>query len=294
VTADSSRLVAVQSETLSNIWLLPNADASRASQVTTGVGQRDGWNGLAWTSAGKIIYASKASGNDDLWLMNPDGRDRKQLTTNPRIDSQPAASLDGLYVLFTSDRAGTPNIWRVDADGSNAKQLTSGSGENYAQATPDGRWVVYTLLGAAHPTLWRVSIDGGAPQQVTDKFTSFTAISPDGKLIACVYGEEQPNSPNKMAVISFDGGEPVKLFSAVSSNWGVIRWLADGRAVTYIATSGGVSNIWSQPVDGGPPRQLTNFKSDQIFWFDWSRDGTQLAVARGTVESDVVVISNFR
>jgi hypothetical protein len=48
------------------------------------------------------------------------------------------------------------------------------------------------------------------------------------------------------------------------------------------------------PVGGGPPRRLTDFKSDSIFWFDFSRDGRQLALARGTQISDVVLISNFR
>jgi len=49
-----------------------------------------------------------------------------------------------------------------------------------------------------------------------------------------------------------------------------------------------------QPIDGGPPRMLTDFKSDGIFWFDFSRDGKQLAVARGTQTSDVVLFSDFK
>jgi Tol biopolymer transport system component len=73
-----------------------------------------------------------------------------------------------------------------------------------------------------------------------------------------------------------------------------LRWTPDGRALTYIDTINGVSNIWSLPVDGGPPKQLTDFKTDQIFWFDFSRDGKQLAVSRGTQTSDVIVIRDFR
>ena len=152
LTADSSRLVAVQSETVSNIWIVPLEDASRATQITRGVGQRDGWNGLAWTTDGKILYASKASGNDDLWSMDQYGGNQRKLTANARINSQPAVSQDGRYFLFTSDRAGSPNIWRMAADGGNPKQLTSGSGENLAQPAPDGKWVLYTLLGAGKPT----------------------------------------------------------------------------------------------------------------------------------------------
>ena len=56
-----------------------------------------------------------------------------------------------------------------------------------------------------------------------------------------------------------------------------VRWLPDGSAFGYISTRGGVSNIWLQPVEGGEPKQLTDFKSDVIFSFDWSRDGKQIA-----------------
>jgi Tol biopolymer transport system component len=73
-----------------------------------------------------------------------------------------------------------------------------------------------------------------------------------------------------------------------------VRWLPDGRAFSYVRTRGGVSNIWLQPIDGGEPRQLTDFKSDVIFSFDWSRDGKQLACSRGTEDRDVILINNFR
>src|SRR5439155_11305145 len=172
-------------------------------------------------------------------------------------------SQDGRYFLFTSDRAGTPNIWRMDADGSNPKQLTSGSGENLAQPSPDGKWVLYTLPGAGKPTLWRVSMNGGAPQQLTEKFTLSPAISADGKLIACIYREDQPNSSSRIALIPFEGGEPIKVFDAPTPIGRLIRWTPDGRAVTYIVTSAGVSTIWSKRIDGGAPKQLTNFKSDR-------------------------------
>jgi hypothetical protein len=41
-------------------------------------------------------------------------------------------------------------------------------------------------------------------------------------------------------------------------------------------------------------KRLTDFSTDSIFYFAWSRDGKQLALARGTVTHDVVLISNFQ
>ncbi len=299
LTADSNRLVTVQSETSSSIWLTPSGDANQATRTSSGAGRIDGRDGVAWTPEGKIVYTSNASGNLDLWIMNADGSQQRQLTENSRINNHPAVAPNGRYLVFTSDRAGTPNIWRMDLDGSNARQLTSGSGEDNPQCSTDGEWVVYTLPGAGKPTLWRVSIDGGASQQLTAKYTAAAVFSPDGKSLACLYREEQPNSPLKLALFSVAGGEPTRVFEAPISAEEVSRtppprWTADSRALGYVVTSAGVSNIWLQPINGDTPRQLTTFKTDRIFSFDWSRDGKQLLVARGMLASDVVLISNFR
>ncbi|MBK6722833.1 MAG: PD40 domain-containing protein [Acidobacteria bacterium] len=74
----------------------------------------------------------------------------------------------------------------------------------------------------------------------------------------------------------------------------VLRWLPDGRSLAYIVTRDGVSNIWSMPIDGGAPKQLTNFTTDQIAWFDLSRDGKPTLFSRGYTTRDVVLISGFR
>lgn len=62
---------------------------------------------------------------------------------------------------------------------------------------------------------------------------------------------------------------------------------------TYIKSVPDAANVWDQPFAGGAPRALTDFKSEAIRAFDWSRDG-QLAVARGVINSDVVLITGFR
>ena len=73
----------------------------------------------------------------------------------------------------------------------------------------------------------------------------------------------------------------------------VFGWSGDGRALNYVFTRGGVGNIWEQSLTGGPARQITHFKSELIRDFDWSHDGKQSAVARGHLNSNVVLISNF-
>ncbi len=71
------------------------------------------------------------------------------------------------------------------------------------------------------------------------------------------------------------------------------RWAPDGGAFTYIVTKEGMSNVWAQPLKGGPPQQLTHFTDQQIFCFDWSHQG-DLVLSRGNVNSDAVLIRNLR
>ncbi len=71
------------------------------------------------------------------------------------------------------------------------------------------------------------------------------------------------------------------------------RWTPDSHALAYIDPRSNY-NISSLPIDGDPPKQLTNFDTDHIFRFAWSRDGKQLAMMRGNVTNDVVFVNNLR
>jgi Tol biopolymer transport system component len=175
----------------------------------------------------------------------------------------------------------------MNLDGSSPKQLTSEGG--HPQCSPDGKWVVYH--GSSPPTLWKVPMEGGTPVRLADSVSHYAAISPDGKLIAYFSG----GGPQaKIAVMPFEGGPPIKTFDhPPMALLPGLRWTHDGRALTYSRIIGGVSNIWSQPIDGGPPKQLTDFKAEGISKFDWSRDG-RLLVSRGVTNRDVVLVSGFK
>jgi Tol biopolymer transport system component len=299
VTSDSSVLVTVQTEIAAGVWVTPQADASRARLISSG--RYDGQLGLSWMPGGRILYTSRESGLTDIWSMGQDGKDQKQLTTNAATNQAPWATPDGRYIIFTSTRRGASrnlrSIWRMDTDGGNLKQLTGGPGDIYAKSSPDGRWVVFESTRFSALRAWKVSIEGGEPVRLIDKWTTNPTVSPDGSLIACFYREDQPNAPVKVAIIPFAGGDPIKVLDLPRPSFASapgLRWTPDGRALTYIDTINGVSNIWKLPVDGGAPKQLTDFKTDQIFWFDFSPDGKQLALSRGTQTSDVILIRDFK
>jgi hypothetical protein len=66
------------------------------------------------------------------------------------------------------------------------------------------------------------------------------------------------------------------------------------RTLIYREQSDGVDNLWSVPVEGGSPKQLTKFTSEIIFGFRASRDGKHFAIVRGTSSADVILIKDFR
>jgi Tol biopolymer transport system component len=188
----------------------------------------------------------------------------------------------------------------MNIDGSNLKRLTNGKFEAMPVCSADSQSVIYTSL-VSGVNLWRVPIDGGDPARLTSGWARGAAVSPDGKLLVCWYrGEQEENSQLKIAILHSEGGDPVRVFQVGRSALppvpapNYLRWATDGRAVLYVDTRDGVSNIWSQPLDGGQPTQVTRFTSDRIFYFDWSKDGKQLALARGRQSSDIVVITDFK
>ncbi len=287
LNADSSVLVTVQEDQAANIWIAPNGDASRATQITSVTGRGEGSLGVAWAPDGKIVYYSMAGGKEGIWIMEADGKNRRQLTTVETVDLSPSVSPDGRYIVFLSARAGTQNVWRMDIDGGNPKRLTT-TISTYPRPTPDNQVIYQT--GGSRVILLKVSMDGGEPVKIGEGMR-WAVVSPDGKLIACSF--ETPGSPPKLAVVPIEGGSPIKVFDAQLVQPAKIRWTPDGRALTYVASRNGISDIWSQPIDGGAPKKLTDFKADHIFSFDWSRNN-KLLISHGTSVSDVVLIRNVK
>jgi len=293
VTADSKTIATVQEEDSRTIWIAnPGQDAS-AHEVSKG--SYEGYR-MAPAPDGRIVYSDLNGTTDDMWIMKPDGSDKKQLTNDSSIKIVNAVTPDGRYIIFFSDRNGGINLWRMDLDGNNKQQITSGENSTFwAAASADSKQVVFSALRNGKFALLREPIEGGTPTILWDHQCTWPSVSPDGTSILCLTPDDKSSYSFKAAIIPFAGGPPSKtldLPSTAVTDWG-LRFSPDGKSITYIDTTSGAGNIYNQPLDGGTRKQLTNFKSDNLADFKWTRDG-KLIFGRGPTVTDVILIKDFR
>ena len=302
MTKNGRAIVDTEMTTASDLWVAPDGDVNRARQITL-KGPRIGE--FSWTPSGNIAY-DNAEGKLTVIDLGVGGRSTL-LTPSDHGNSSPSVCGDGRYIVYSSYRDQKLGIWRMDADGSNTVRLADETFALSPRCSPDGQWVMY-LRGP----LWipvRMPVSGEKPPEVvTQDMVADTLldisveISPNGKLLAYLAWPktslEGPNSPStshpmQLKVIPFEGGPPIYQF-----DWPPLasspRWAPSGQSIEYALTKDGVSNIWERKLTGGPPKQITNFKSDLIFDFRWSRDGRQLALTRGSQNSNVILLTNFR
>jgi len=301
LTADSKSLVSVQREAQANLYVLPGGDSTRSVAITSSASARDGVVGIDWTPDGRIVYGSVVGRAPDLFIVDADGRNPRQLTSEP-ANLLPVVAPDGRTIAFISNRTEKRQIWRIDVDGGHPTQLTHGSEDIRPVFTPDGGSIVFYSFVAPGREIWKVGLDGGDPEPYVSAAaqakaglppTLWTAnsISPDGRLLAITYWDPKLNREG-VAVLDLEGRIAAKRLTMPPV--GFVRFTSDGQSLTYVESQGGVSNVWNQPIDGGPPHQVTRFTSDRIYSFAWSRDGKQLALSRGRTRFDVVLISNLR
>ena len=298
VAADGRMLATILSEGRWSLSLGPwPAGSSEARVITTA---EPGTN-FTWTVDGKLIGDQRGG----LTQVDPTTGARTPMATEEgKFVGNPWTCPDGRSLVFDLVLHGASqsnNIWRMDLAGGNLKQLTNGKDDSHAVCSPDGRWVYY-MDQRDELKLVRVSMDGGPGQTLSNFPIAYSQfdISPDGKLAAFATLEHTGEHKEQLAVVDTDTQNrslkcdlhtcDSKLMNFERPSSGLVRFSYDGKGVVYPTRVNGVDNLWLQLLDGSPGRRITNFQSEQIHDFHWSRDGKQLALVRGHTDSDVVLI----
>jgi Tol biopolymer transport system component len=250
---------------------------------------------LSWAGDKELLLTN----GSDLIEVSPDGSNRRTLASDAAGNINSAHRCGEQYVVLSWAFHGGSNgtrIWRLNADGSNPTQLTNGKFDTSPVCSPDGRWVYYQQPDADQ--ILRVSIEGGRSEIVPGTAVpnagisaAIGGLSPDGKQMP--FFSDSDFVHKHLNIVNLDAGpNPTRRTLSPDSRVapGAILFTPNGSAVAYPILENGVSNIWVQPLDGSPGRQITNFKSGTFRNFSWSPDGKSLALIRDASQSDVVLL----
>jgi eukaryotic-like serine/threonine-protein kinase len=283
ISADGRSIVVSQIQSQVGLEVAP-ASSPDAVQPVPLASHRDFWR-WDWASDGRLIVPQ----TPDIRLVNPSGGETVLFSDAQHVSDQ-VTTCGGKYFVFRSvGRSGkvSVNLWRMDTSGAGLKQLTFGSNESEPECSRDGQWVFYTDRGD-NQAIKRVSLEGGQPETLIKEGIGAWALSPDGKTIVSLEVRELDHR----LVLNFFSIEDKKtnyhdLDQRASSPLG---YAPDPKAVVYVVREKGVDNLWEQPLDNSPARQLTYFTGERIMRFRFSPDGSKIAVERGHVESDAVLL----
>jgi serine/threonine protein kinase len=293
LSGDGHMLATVLSQNHYDMYVAAASDLNSAKtlQLTTGARMRS----FTWTPDGQIIIDQ-----DGLNLFHADTGNSTPLTSSKQDGAAfwPSSCPDARYVVSTivgRGNAKAETVWRMDSGGGNFKQLSNGNRDWYPVCSPDGKWVYYSDA-ANGGKLTRVPLDGGTPERLSDLPTLRFDISPDGKLAAFATFASAGIAKKQLALVPLDFPQNTKILDLQrpTTSLGATRFTHDGKAVVYPFRDEDAENLWLQPLDGSPGKQITNFKSEQISDFRWSFDGSKLGMVRGHTDSDVVLLEESK
>jgi DNA-binding winged helix-turn-helix (wHTH) protein/Tol biopolymer transport system component len=283
LTPDGKRLAVIANDAVSNLWIAGATDLSQPSQITSG---EPTLNQVRELSDGRLIAAGTG-----LWIMNRDGTHRMPITS---LNNPEWIEPCGRFFLAVTNTNGEKVLTKVANDGLNETALASGD-VLFPACSADGKSAYY--MNGVHPEkIRRISIADGSISEIADVAgdTLFgnIVVSPNGKYLAYPYQQYSPPVV-ELAVIPSGGGTPINQFQ-VPGFLGTLRWSPDGRALQYVLTNNGASNIWEQSLSASKPKQITHFSSGEIFDFSWTADHEHLLMTRGQSKRDVILLSHLR
>jgi len=235
-----------------------------------------------WMPDGRLIVPQSG----DLKAVSTEGQETMLLNDQTHISDQASACGDGRYMVFRRvNRSGATavNLWRMEANGTNVIQLTKGQNDREPACTADGKWVYYTDQ-ADHRYVKRVPVTGGTPETVVKSPIGQFEVSPDGKFIASVEVREEDHKL-LIRLDPTDGGKTIYV-DADSRMTSTPVFSPDGKSIVYVVREKGVDNLWTHSIDGKDRKQLTYFPKDLILRYAYSKDGKQIAIERGNMDSD--------
>ncbi len=307
ISDDGTKLLVTEAIFYSNIWVFDKENENVHKQLTFSQSNADGFRGIGYFSGGEIVYASDegASSDTNLWRINPNDNQRRQLTANAGSRNEnPVVSPDDRHIYFSSNRGGKLNIWRIESNGDNPAQITSGENaiNAFPQISPDGGWIYFIRNAGKSSAVWRKSLTGSTEERLTDEKmltpANFLTLSPDGNRLAFQHlteniGGENAKQNFQIAVIETKNPQNSKIFSLSGRQIG-ISWTGDGKSFYYIMPKKDADEIWRQDIEGdAEPQLFRTISKASVFSSASSKDGRTFSIASGQLSYNPILITNF-
>ena len=294
ISADGRIIAAVQRTQSAKIWTGPASQTNAIHQISDG--KMDGLDGLAVAPGGQIVYTANPSGNWELFEMNADGSNARQITFDGHFHASPAVCDGGRFVVYSSDSDGASHLWRLDLQSNAVTKLTSGRTEAFPECAAQGSVVYYFGVAADGTThIYSITIAGGQPIQISKRVTvSNPFVTSDGSHLAFAEVRNDGTVVGVLVNLVTPGPEIEQVFPPTlepTAHAGC--WMSDNQTLALADVRSGVPNLWAIPyANPKAAKQLTHFTSGFIWDCRYSVDGKSLVIARGTEQSDVVLFTN--
>ena len=242
---------------------------------------------MAWSPNGQFLACVQANSYNNqtsmLWILRLADDSFVRISDNTAINWSPSWSVDSRSLWFTSNRGGgTMDVWLqpLAADGEPGgapERITTGLDVQQATLTSDGRRLAYAK-GRRVANVWRVPVRSEQPviwsdaTQITvdQAYIEAFDLSPDGQRLAV---QSDRGGFHDIWTLSSRGGEMQQVTRDPTPDWWPV-WSPDSREIAFYSNRAGSNrDVWVQPINGGPARQLT--KGGGLFP-RWSRDGKTL------------------
>jgi Tol biopolymer transport system component len=227
-----------------------------------------------------IAFHSNRDGNNEVYVMNPDGSDQTRLTFDSRNDQRPDVSANGTQIVFVSNRitqtnpAGDFEIFVMSSVGSDVTQLTfNGAEDSWPRWSPNGQWIAFHSNVDGNFEIYVIRPDGTDLTRVTDYagLDQFPEWSPNGKQLAI-------RRDIDLYLIDLDGSNPIQLTAGALINQ-MASWSPNGKKLAFLSTRDGYPSVFVMETDGSNQVNLTLKPGDvpANAWSSrapsWSRNG---------------------